>query len=548
MTEAGFMVMMGLDKFYGRKDILELLKKRVLDFKDGYRQNIALLGERYIGKTSVLHKFLESIELRSIIPVYVDLENRELGQFCERISSSLLYQFLRSRGQSCHEDLKLLLESVQDSLPLTVKSIRRIQAHLAHGRQADAYREVIALPQTFSSETGLFCVLMLDEFQALDDWDIPDVFRDLGKTIMTQKQCLYIVSSSLPSVAETILSEKLSLLFGNFEVRWVEPFSIRTCQEFIVAHLQSVQISDSLRDFLIDFTGRRPLYLKLLCHELRTYCSLHGQGEVFVPVLTEAVKSVLFNPWGVLSRHFDLFMDALCFKGNVLNARILLVLSNGKQKLKDIAHLMNVKQSLISPRISRLIEGGHVVKNGKFFYIDDRLFRYWLKFVFQKRQQAIEYGLERQMQDFEKEFIAIVEHFQVTNQKDVQARIIELFNCFDDEAVQMNGRRYKLPVFQRLSSIKRLDGAADPFAFIEARTSSGNWCVVLTRRSVQEQEIANIAAHLKKRNQKLERCVLIALEDLDENVRVRALQERMWIWNENELNTLLNIYDQSYIV
>ncbi len=542
------MVMIGLDKFYGREDILGLLKKRVLDFKDGYRQNIALLGERYIGKTSVLHKFLDSLEQRSIISVFVDLENLDIGQFCEKVASSLLYQFLKSRGQSPHEDLKLLLESAQDVTPDTVKSVRRIQAHLSHGRQADAYRDVIALPQVFSSETGLFCVLVLDEFHALDDWGIPDVYRDLGKTIMTQKQCLYIVSSSLPSVAEIILSEKLSLLFGNFEIRRVDPFSIRTCQEFIKAHLQGIQLGDSLRDFLIDFTGRRPLYLKLVCHELRTYCSLHGQTEVFVPVLTEAIKGVLFNHWGVLSRHFDLFMDALCLKGNVMNARILLVLANGKQKAKDIAHLMNMKLSQISPRISRLIEVGYVVKNGKLFYIDDRLFRYWLKFVFYKRQQMIECSLERQMKEFETEFGQIVESFQVANKKDVQARIIELFNCFDDEAVQMNGRRYKLPVFDRMSSLKKLDGSPDSFAFIDAHTSSGNWCVFLTRRSVQEQEIANIAAHLKKRNRKLERCVLIALEDLDENVRVRALQERMWIWNESELNTLLNLYGQSYIV
>ncbi len=542
------MVIMGLDKFYGREDILELLKKRVLDFKEGYRQNIALLGERYIGKTSIFQKFLDTLEQRSILSVYVDLETLDIHQFCEKISASLLYQFLKLRGQTPQEDIKVLLESVQGAVPLTVKGVRRVQVHLAHGRHADAYREVIALPQTFASETGLFCVLLLDEFQALDDWGIPDVYRDLGKTIMTQKQCLYIVSSSLPNVAEVILSEKLSLLFGNFEVRRIDPFSIKTCQEFIRAHLQNIAISDSLRDFLIDFTGRRPLYLKLVCHELRTYCNLHGQVEVFLPVLTEAVKSVLFNPWGVLSRHFDLFMDTLCLKGNILNARILLVLASGKQKIKDVAGQMDMKLSQISSRVNRLVEAGHVVKNGKFFYIDDRLFRYWLKFVFYKRQQTFEYSLERQMKDFESEFTRMVENFQAANQKDVQARIIELLNCFDDEAVQMNGRRYKLPVFERLSSIKRIDGAAEPFAFIDARTSSGNWCVVLTRYSVQEQEIASIAANLKKHNRKLERCVLIALEDLDENVRVRALQERMWIWNESELNTLLNLYDQSYIV
>jgi hypothetical protein len=44
------------------------------------------------------------------------------------------------------------------------------------------------------------------------------------------------------------------------------------------------------------------------------------------------------------------------------------------------------------------------------------------------------------------------------------------------------------------------------------------------------------------------RCVIVSLSDLDEGARLRALEERMWIWNEPELNSLMNLYDKPYIV
>ena len=52
----------------------------------------------------------------------------------------------------------------------------------------------------------------------------------------------------------------------------------------------------------------------------------------------------------------------------------------------------------------------------------------------------------------------------------------------------------------------------------------------------------------KQHKQKLQRRVIISLADLEANARLKALQERMWIWNEDELNTLLNLYDKPYIV
>ena len=56
-----------LDKnFFGRSEVLELLKKRVRDLKDSYRQNVAIIGDQYLGKSALLKYFLMNFDERSL--------------------------------------------------------------------------------------------------------------------------------------------------------------------------------------------------------------------------------------------------------------------------------------------------------------------------------------------------------------------------------------------------------------------------------------------------------------------------------------------------
>ena len=44
---------------FGRDEILTRLEQRLEGLKKGYRQNVGLVGPRYIGKTALLTHFLE---------------------------------------------------------------------------------------------------------------------------------------------------------------------------------------------------------------------------------------------------------------------------------------------------------------------------------------------------------------------------------------------------------------------------------------------------------------------------------------------------------
>ncbi len=542
------MGIVGQEQFYGRKKKLELLKRRVFDLKEGYRQNMAFLGDRYTGKTMIIKKFLADLDDPQIVPVYVDLEQADLAYFFYKLAGGLLYHFARKQGYVLVDELSVLANASENRLPQTVKAIRKIQALLAQNHDKQAYLEIIALPQIFSQEAQVYCVLFFDEFQHLEDFVIGDEFQELGKQIMTQRRCLYVVTSSFLWSAQRILSEKLSLLFGNFEVLEIQPFDIKTSEEFVRFQLQEIKISGQLTSFLVDFTGGQPLYLTLICEQLRLLCSVHKQVEVFLPILSLAMEKVFYERWGALSRHFDLVIQrVVAGKGNVVVSRVLLSLACGRQKMTELSANLKLKQSVVSARTNRLLELGIIAKNGNYFYIPDRLLKYWLRFVFYRRRNAIEDNADRQQEEFRQEFSAAFEKFCSNAKRDVSLRILELFSCFENESLSINGRRYKLPMFQQMTPSKISMPGGGEMDYIRAVCEDGEWIIVLQSGCVGENEISRMLVETKKIIHKPRRCVLISLDCLDENARIRALQERMWIWNEGELNALTAIFDKSLI-
>lgn len=543
------MSMMDLEcNFFGRSDVLELLKRRVVDLKEGCRKNVAVLGHRFVGKTTLVQHFLANLDEGEVIGVYLDVENKDFPYFASKFISSLLFNFSQNKNLPLHESISLLLAGTEKLIPNTVEEIRRIQGDMAGHKWSEAYASLLNLPEIFTNETGKFCILVFDEFQHMEDFPVPEVFQMLGQKIMTQKKCFYVVASSFPALAQKVLSEKLALLFGNFETIPVEPFDLKQSQEFIEHSLNGLKIGVQLRNFLTDFTGGHPLFLTVICQELVNLSAIHQQQEIFLPIVAQAVENTIFNRWGVLSRHFELIMQELCQgKNNYVMAEILMALGSGKNKVKDIAEHLGIKKTQLAQRLNYLSEGGIIVKNGSVHYFKDKLFKYWIKYVFQKRLKDIALTPDRPRRQFREEFNRYVENFKVSSRMDFSARIVELLHCFDNEAFDLNGRKYKLPLFRDIEPLRVRNETGYYFDVIKAATADAAWFIVLKKDNFGENDVNRILEEAGKMGRRPERCLIISLTELDENTKLRALQERFWIWNEGELNTLLTLFDKPTI-
>ena len=138
--------------FFGRIDVLGLLKKRVVDLKEGCRQNVALLGNQYVGKSAILHDFLLNLDDTDVTAIYLDLENKDFNYFFSKFTGSLLYNFSRNHRLPLHDDLNVLLESTKESIPQTVQVIRKIQKDFNNGKLSAAFLGLLTLPEIFTNE------------------------------------------------------------------------------------------------------------------------------------------------------------------------------------------------------------------------------------------------------------------------------------------------------------------------------------------------------------------------------------------------------------
>ncbi|NTV29025.1 MAG: ATP-binding protein [Candidatus Omnitrophica bacterium] len=533
----------------GRKEILSLLKKRVTDLKEGYRQNVALIGSLYVGKTTILHQLLAELDEGALIPVYLDLENRDLDYLASKTARSILYHFCKNKGLAVSEDLSQLINTARPHIPRTVEWVEGIAALIGGGRLEELLDRVLALPNLFSQETDRCTVIVYDEFQALAEFGVPGIFRKLADCITTQKRSLCVIASSYEEQSKKILAEELTLLFGNFEIVHVLPLDLRASQEFIERRMGGLRMGLQLRNFLADFTGGRPLYLDILIQEVINLGAIFKQQEVYAPLVVQAMENLIFNRWGALNRHFELALNRITVgKNSQLVTDILFAMANGARKVKDIIDQSGGKPAHVAQRIKYLIDEDIVEKNGNYFHIKDKLMRYWIKYVFQKRVKSIEMEPGRQRKEFKEEINRAVTEFQTKCRMDLPSRMMELLNCFDNEQFDLYGRTYKLPVFRGLTPIKMHYRGGTSFDVIKADTDDGLWLLILRKDPLAENDINAVTDEARKMGLRPRKCVIVSLASLDDGARLRALEERMWIWNEPVLNSLMSLYDKPYIV
>ena len=160
------------DKFFDRKNYIQILEKRVSSLKEGYRQNIAIIGDENVGKTSIVAKFLVNFYDPKIIAVYLEVRPESLDGFARRFIGALLYNFLLNSGLPLKEDLTYLISKSSRYIPHTCASINFILHELSRRKKINIVTALFNLSELIHQETGKFTVLFLDEFHNLEEVEV----------------------------------------------------------------------------------------------------------------------------------------------------------------------------------------------------------------------------------------------------------------------------------------------------------------------------------------------------------------------------------------
>ena len=533
-------------EFLDRKTYLNILDKRIKAIKDGYRQNIAIISDKDIGKTSVVLHFLDQFSDPLILPLYLELRpefSRE--QFVRKFIGVLLYNFLENSNIALNEDLDFLISKADRFIPKTIETIKTIlnSVQIKKRTRDNIFIQLLSLCDILNTETGKYCVIIFDEFHYLGTLGVKRIYKQFSKMLMIQKNVLYIILSSAKFKAKKILSSHLALLFGNFEIIEMHPFDLKTTEEYLIRRLAHLQIEKNLIDFLIHFTGGCPLNLKIVTDVLLNIC-----GPVTKNKLAEIIQDLLFVDTGVLNQRFNNYLGRLSnFRLAQDYQALLYLISDGQNRLKDIAACLHKPKTQILSRLNLLLEYDVITKSGDFFVICDRIFSFWLKFVYREKSNSFTFNTEEQKKAFRMKIEDQIDQFISANRKTVLERTIELLRLFENELIQMRTKKIRLVHFQEVKTLSftrtRLNEG------LLGRSKDTLWIMAIKSDVLTEKDIIDFANQCQRfRYVKPQRKVIITSCGIDTNVRLKAMEEKVLTWNLDDLNLILDLYNKPRVI
>ncbi len=531
--------------FLVREQIRAQILKRIEALDKGYRQNMGLVGPEGRGKTATLHCVYQELTGRpSFLVAYVDATFLDYDHFAERWIGALLTGLFLSQSVKPPSSFQSLMSAAEPIVPKTVEHIRLLKKMARQSKVAASVRELFSLPSVLAAETGKKIILMIDEFHLLEGLPVPDAFALLGKEIMVEKNALYLVASSSPTKAYDIFREKLSLLFGNFEVVSLKPFGFEETRRYLMTQFPESFFQTEQIQFFIRMTDSHPVYLAYLSHAIRRACPDHGvfSNEQMLDIFL----SELFGSAGAFDMLFSRKLSGLkqCSKDSSSYVKALLAVGSGRHKILGIATFMGKKTKEVVKILQRLVQEDFLSKRGAFYVLGDPLFAFWLKEIYQRRNQhyipdqtALKQGLRVAL---EKEFDKMREEEGM----DITARVEALFKEFRNDVVEMDQKKFVLPQFSEIA-FRPTNGRVFPLL---ARNTKVRWLCQIAGEQVHEEDVVAFLEESKRYRKNVQRRILVTLSGIDQNAKLMAQEAQIQLWDLRNFNSLLDLYDLPKVI
>lgn len=535
-------------EFYGRQEILSILDKRSVGLKNGYRQNIAIIGDALIGKTCLIKHWLSKYCDNYTLPLYVEVKPQEFSAFAEKFIGTLLFGFLKNAQTGLKDDLGYLIDKSKNYIPRTCGRIEELLAQTRKKNHRDAFQKILELAAVFYEETNKSCIIILDEFHLLEKLNVKDIYGYLRKQITLDTHTMYVLISSSSCRARDILAGDLNLLFGNFEKIELSAFDNAASQAMVKEKIKILNASDELANFIINFCFCHPFYLNAVTNACVDYHIKNAAAAFTIDSFASSLENILLDSWGMLNRRFlevtaeieSSYKDRSVFK-------ILLAMAGGINSLPELTHHAAKPKKESALLLNQLFISGVIAKNIDVYYISDRIFSFWLRAVYAVRERALSADWQGQRKIFRKELLGFFGAFSEAQSKTLGLRILELFNRFSNEAIEVHSKRLRLSHFKE---VKLLDISGPRIKEgVLARAPNSLWVTGLKSERAEEEDILEFAGICRRlKYNRPQKRIFITLDDIDENARLIAKEEKISTWDMPLVNSLFDIFDKPRIV
>lgn len=381
-----------------RKTEIEYLKSRMMLTSLNY--NVAVIGYRRIGKTSILLKIKDIFaKHKKFVVVYFDVK-KNMGEpkiFLSRLSKTIFDAYLEklSTTQKLNAKTSKFASTLIPRLvsAMTSKSIKSIGFDVTPAGTVSPkidfepkvldyssyFLSVLQTPTALASESKLKFVVILDEFQdlvALNRYpglkNIFDLFRSV---IQDRGNVSFVVSGSRVHMLEAILGKGgSSSLFVHFERLVVKEMDESDSKILFEKYLKARKMkpSGNTAKEAYELVGGQPFYLMAMAEAWK-------EGED----ATQTFNRILTDPLGSLKLYAEYVLseDLNAATGGPILRTILRALSDSDKgySYSEISKKTSIPMDTLSRYMPSLEDADLIVQKQKLFRIRDRVVREYLR-------------------------------------------------------------------------------------------------------------------------------------------------------------------------
>jgi len=193
--------------------------------------------------------------------------------------------------------------------PRTAAAILRLRQTIETMPKEALFASVLDLPLKLRQETGVYPIVIFDEFQNFASYRLDSPLHILRERLFAHSEVMYLIAGSAVSIMEGMLASYGSPLYGHFEVINVSSFDYQNSKLFLNEKLKGVNVPEIHQDFLVSLTEGHPYYLDLLAFRIKDIALRENLRNVPQSVIIEALAQEIFSTNGTIYLHLRDLID-----------------------------------------------------------------------------------------------------------------------------------------------------------------------------------------------------------------------------------------------
>ncbi|NEQ39859.1 MAG: ATP-binding protein [Okeania sp. SIO3I5] len=261
------------DKFYGRREIFYFIENQLKQNS----QVILLQGQRRIGKTSVLEQVSNFVDLDNFVFIQLSLQDKN---------------FINIGGL-----FEVLAIDIKDYITITLEIEENSISCNNNSEEQDILNwfEKIFLPEVYGTLGGKNVVLMLDEFDSLDniDQDTEKKFYTYLNQIVKRDKKLFL----LPVIGKPVedLSQHFQNSFRQVASEKIGLLKTADAEKLITNPTEKLKYQDEAIKKILKLSANHPYFTQVLCFALFNNAIARDIWEVTFQDVESIVEKAISN-------------------------------------------------------------------------------------------------------------------------------------------------------------------------------------------------------------------------------------------------------------